>query len=438
MSYSSAFSGMVFRSRRPYSVVEQSFMRRFGSFDVLIRDEGDGDDAGPCEVEIYATRQVVDGRVVFELCAWMTQWLDASDVVRVYQASSSDAAGDSPFFYVVQSMGVATVTVATLFEAAAGVALEPQSIEHGGDDSGYADDDDNGYADDDDNGYADDDDDDSDGKRADREEEAPLVLEPVAYTSPAASGLAWPAPWMSSCGEDEFGRWAAASISGVQHKFRWCPPGRFLMGSPKSGPGHESHEGPQHEVELTQGFWIGEAPVTQRQWDAVTGSNPSHFRGPTLPVENVRWTDAHGWIHQANARSSGSGLRLPTEAEWEYAAGAGNKGVKSRRAEDAATLDAIAWVDENSGGRSHPVKQKVPNPWGLYDTLGNVWEWCADCERRYTTARSVDPFGSANVKRVIRGGSWLNPARVVRVKGRESENPASRGSNVGFRLARSQ
>jgi hypothetical protein len=427
MSYSSAFSGMVFRSRRPYSVVEQSFMRRFGAFDVSIRDEGDGDDAGPCEVEIYATRQVVDGRVVFELCAWMTQWLDASDVVRVYQASSSDAAGDSPFFYVVQSTGVATVTVAALFEAAAGVALEPQSIEHGGDDSGYADDDDSDYADDDDSGYADDDDDDSDGKRADREEEAPLVLEPVAYTSPAASGLAWPAPWMQAHGEDEFGCWAAVSIAGEEHKFRWCPPGKSLMGSPKTEAGRSSDEGPQHEVELTQGFWIGEAPVTQRQWEAVAGSNPSDFKGLDLPVEQVSWDDAQAWMSQANARIGALGLRFPTEAEWEYATRAGTTGATYRGGNDAATLDDIAWYGENSGRTTHPVKLKAPNPWGLYDTLGNVWEWCADSRRTYTSARAV-----------IRGGSWYYGARYVRAAYRLAYPPDFRNGSLGFRLARGQ
>jgi formylglycine-generating enzyme required for sulfatase activity len=252
------------------------------------------------------------------------------------------------------------------------------------------------------------------------------------------SGPAWRASWMQACGEDKFGRWAAVSIAGVEHRFRWCPPGRFLMGSPKSENGRFADEGPQHEVELTQGFWIGEAPVTQRQWQAVAGSNPSAFKGLDLPVEQISRNDAQAWMSQANARTGALGLRFPTEAEWEYAARAGTAGATYRGGNDTATLDAIAWFRENSGGMTHPVKQKAPNAWGLFDMLGNVWEWCADSQRTYTSARAVNPHGGAGQKRVNRGGSWASGALQTRAASRFVDSPVIRRGLLGFRLARGQ
>ena len=255
---------------------------------------------------------------------------------------------------------------------------------------------------------------------------------------PAPSGPSQRASWMQTCGEDTFGRWAAVSIAGVEHKFRWCPPGRFLMGSPASEAGRYDDDGPQREVELTQGFWIGEAPVTQRQWEAVTGSNPSRFKGPDLPVEKISWNDAQAWMSQANARTGALGLRFPTEAEWEYAARAGTTGATYRGGNDAATLDAIAWYRANSGDTTHPVKQKAPNPWGLYDTLGNVYEWCAGEKRKYTRTRKVNRHGGLGDGRVYRGGSWYNDAQYVRAACRSAFSPDGRFGNLGFRLARGQ
>jgi len=261
---------------------------------------------------------------------------------------------------------------------------------------------------------------------------------PVAGVGTTASTLSWRASWMQTYGEDTFGRWAAVSIAGVEHKFRWCPPGRFLMGSPETEVGRFGDEGPQHEVELTQGFWIGEAPVTQRQWAAIAGSNPSRFKGLDLPVEAVSWLDCEAWLSKANANTDGLGLRFPTEAEWEYAARAGTTGATYRGGNDAATLDAIAWYDANSRGTTHPVKQRAPNPWGLYDTLGNVWEWCADSPRTYTSARAVNPHGGAGQQRVFRGGSWCIDAQFARAAIRRGDTPDSRYGSLGFRLARGQ
>ena len=261
---------------------------------------------------------------------------------------------------------------------------------------------------------------------------------PVAGVGTTASTLSWRASWMQTYGEDTFGRWAAVSIAGVEHKFRWCPPGRFLMGSPETELGRFGDEGPQHEVELTLGFWMGEAPVTQRQWEAIAGSNPSRFKGLDLPVEAVSWLDCEAWLSKANANTDGLGLRFPTEAEWEYAARAGTTGATYRGGNDAATLDAIAWYEANSGQTTHPVNLKAPNPWGLYDTLGNVWEWCADSRRKYTSARAVNPYGGTGTLRANRGGSWMGGAQCTRPAFRNADTTGVLYGYLGVRIALSR
>jgi len=248
----------------------------------------------------------------------------------------------------------------------------------------------------------------------------------------------WHSEWMSACGEDTFGRWAAVNIAGVEPRFRYCAPGTFMMGSPASEHGRDDAEGPQHEVTLTQGFWLCEAPVTQLQWGAVTGSNPSQFKGNDLPVETVSWHDCEAWMAEASARGGGLDLRFPTEAEWEYACRAGTTGPTYRGGNDATTLDAIAWYRANSGGKTHAVKQKAPNPWGLYDMLGNVWEWCADNKRPYSASAVVDPSGGLGAGLVSRGGSWAGDAQYARAAPRISFTPANQDLGLGFRLARGQ
>ena len=264
------------------------------------------------------------------------------------------------------------------------------------------------------------------------------ALEALAVLASLMSLPDWHSEWMSDYGEDEFGRWAAAGIAGVEHRFRYCAPGTFTMGSPASEGGTSADPRPQHQVTLTQGFWLGEAPVTQRQWAAVTGSNPSQFKGNDLPVETVSWHDCEAWMAEASARGGGLDLRFPTEAEWEYACRAGTTGPTYRGGNDATTLDAIAWYGANSGGKTNAVKHKAPNPWGLCDMLGNVWEWCADSQRTYSAAAVVDPSGGAGAVRVYRGGSWFVDAPLARAAFRSSLMPAHRGNYLGFRLARGQ
>jgi formylglycine-generating enzyme required for sulfatase activity len=156
------------------------------------------------------------------------------------------------------------------------------------------------------------------------------------------------------------------------------------------------------------------------------GNNPSRFRGPDLPVEEVSWNDAQEFLKKLNAVEKGARYRLPTEAEWEYAARAGQSG-------EPATLDAVAWYSENSGSQTHAVGQKQANGWGLYDMLGNVWEWCADWNdsEYYGKSPSVDPPGPASgTTRVLRGGAWFFLARYARVADRDRFNPASRASSL--------
>ena len=243
-----------------------------------------------------------------------------------------------------------------------------------------------------------------------------------------SGGPQWRMAVMVDCGEDSFGRWASVLIAGVEVGFRYCVPGRFLMGSPESEFGRGDDEGPTHEVELTQGFWMAEVPVTQRLWEAVAGSNPSKFKGANRPVEYVRWSDCDGWLRRANSMTGGLNLRFPTEAEWEYAARAGTTGSLY------GELDTIAWHRGNSGAETHDVKGKKANEWGLYDMIGNVWEWCSDWHGDYPTGGVTDPTGpSSGSSRVFRGGGWFYVAGFVRSAIRSRCDPGFRYSLLGFR-----
>ena len=183
-------------------------------------------------------------------------------------------------------------------------------------------------------------------------------------------------------------------------KFAWIPPGTFLMGSPENEAGRYNDE-TRHRVTLTKGFWMGVHLVTQGQWQAVMGSNPSHFQSETRPVEMVLWEECQEFCRQLSKRE-GKVYRLPTEAEWEYACRAGTT-TAYYFGDDPAKLGAHAWYRENSNGQTHPIGQKSPNAWGLFDMQGNVWQWCED----YPCSDQVDPQGPVRGSfRVPRGGSW--------------------------------
>ena len=283
----------------------------------------------------------------------------------------------------------------------------------------------------------------------------------------ATFGIHLQKPWASAIGRDRFGVWTAFQVGEVAVRLRWIPPGRFWMGSPEGEDGRRSAEGPQHRVTLTRGYWLAETPCTQALWQVVMGDNPSEFKSPDRPVENVSWDDSQRFLERLGEQVPGLEPRLPSEAEWEYACRAGTTTssyageVKILGENNAPVLDAIAWYGGNSGvdlengwdssgwsekqydhdrAGTHPVARKQPNPWGLYDMLGNVWEWCADrWADDYTHAGSIDPPGPATGQpRVVRGGTWISVARVVRAAYRNWGVPGGGNDDRGFRLARGQ
>jgi formylglycine-generating enzyme required for sulfatase activity len=287
--------------------------------------------------------------------------------------------------------------------------------------------------------------------------------------------------WAVDFGSDQYGLFATFEVKPVRQRMRWIPPGKFVMGSPAGRDYGRDDEGPQHEVIITHGYWMFDTPCTQGLWTALMGKNPGYFPDPERPVEQVRWQDAVGFAKKLNERlakdypSIGKGLvdgwerllfRLPTEAEWEYACRAGTRGdtyagdlnLKSNDETKSEILDSIAWYGGNSGhaydleksvemswlkdlqaeekrGGTRKVAQKTPNPWGLYDMLGNVWEWCQDWHGLYPAERLVDPTGPAEgTACVMRGGSWNFPTWSLRSACRLRSVPGDRLNFLGFRL----
>ncbi|MBR0238029.1 MAG: formylglycine-generating enzyme family protein [Thermoguttaceae bacterium] len=220
------------------------------------------------------------------------------------------------------------------------------------------------------------------------------------------------------------------TVNGVEFAFRWCPPGKFIMGTPDTERWYDNDK--EHQVTLTQGFWMMETEVTQKQWKAVMGTNPSHFKGDDLPVERVYWNDCQEFCKK-------TGFQLPTEAQWEYACRAGTTEAY------AGNLDEMAWYGSYSTPKgtsteeaTHPVGTKKPNAWGLYDMYGNVQEWCADWHGDYPSESVTDPAEPSNgVNRVNRGGSWNSPAWYCRSAYRNYLVPESRHYSLGARFLRS-
>ena len=216
-------------------------------------------------------------------------------------------------------------------------------------------------------------------------------------------------------------------------EFIYVPGGWFKMGD-IFGDG-ENHEKPVHDVHL-YGFFIGKYPVTQGQWEVIMNKNPSHFKkGNNYPVEQVSWDDIQAFIQKLNNISKVNTYRLPTEAEWEYAARSGGKNEKYAGGQN---IEDVAWYDKNSNRSTHKVGQKSPNGLGLYDMSGNVWEWCEDIyqENSYTKHSIHNPVFSGNNDgfRVLRGGCWNRNAGNCRVASRGRYVPGIRGNYFGFRL----
>jgi len=231
--------------------------------------------------------------------------------------------------------------------------------------------------------------------------------------------------------------------------FVWVPDGCFQMGSPPNEPGRDSDENPLHEV-CVQGFWIGKYEVTQAQWLQVMGENPSFFKETSpaknslaYPVENISWDDTQEFLKKLNSVGAGSNpplqFRLPTEAEWEYACRAGSQ-TAYYFGNDAAQLKEYAWYLENADGQTHPIGERQPNAWGIYDMHGNVWEWCADAWNEtyigHPTDGSARIAGEDEMRRVARGGALNNLPWFLRCADRHWDWRDNRNFARGVRLVR--
>ncbi|MBI4563760.1 MAG: formylglycine-generating enzyme family protein [Planctomycetes bacterium] len=222
---------------------------------------------------------------------------------------------------------------------------------------------------------------------------------------------------------------------GVKMEFVRITAGTLTMG------GIEYDEKPLHEVTITKDFWMQTTETTQAQWEAVMGTNPSHFKGADRPVECVSWEECQEFMKRLNLKAkdalAGKTAKLPTEAQWEYACRAGEKGTWCF-GDNEEELGDYAWYGENSDDQTHPVGRKKANGWGLCDMHGNVWEWCQDWyEEKYPSGPVTDPAGPANAEfRCLRGGSWcVCDDAVTRSAGRGKGVPANRGMYTGLRAA---
>lgn len=230
------------------------------------------------------------------------------------------------------------------------------------------------------------------------------------------------------------------SIEGVPpHRLLFVPGGEFVMGSAEDDKDAKDNEKPAHHVR-TDDFYIGEFQVTQDLWEAVTGENPSRFKGARRPVESVSWDDIHDKFLPRLRELTGQNYRLPTEAEWEYAARGGpwweNEGYRYAGSD---LLKQVGWYDENSGGETREVGLLLPNALGLYDMSGNVWEWCEDSWHENYEGAPGDGrvwAGGDENRAVLRGGSWYYTAHDCRVARRLRDLRVIRSGSFGFRLAR--
>jgi formylglycine-generating enzyme required for sulfatase activity len=261
--------------------------------------------------------------------------------------------------------------------------------------------------------------------------------------------------WVSDYGKDDYGLWCEFQLPNywsdtksknkdrvgnephgfVTQRMRWIKPGVFLMGSDQSTKELWYGDETQHEVTLTQGFWMADTPCTQVLWIGVeNGMNPSYFEGSRNPVEQVSWEGCQEWLKGLGDTYPQMRPSLPTEAQWEYACRAGSTGVYCF-GDSEEELEKYAWYSKNSAKTTHPVGEKLPNAWGLYDMHGNIWEWCLDWYAKFRKASVTDPVGaSGGTARVIRGGSWIYPARDLRSACRLRDDPGNRYRSLGFRL----
>ena len=216
------------------------------------------------------------------------------------------------------------------------------------------------------------------------------------------------------------------------------PSGSFRMGGDKKLEQAEDHETPRHIVKIGQPFFLGKYEVTQMQWSEIMNNNPSEFIGDLRPVERVSWNDVKVFIQKLNTKEETNKYRMPTEAEWEYAARAGSESSYTF-GNDTNILSQYAWFRKNSAGKTHPVGQLNPNAWGLYDMHGNVHEWCQDWFDRnyYSQSASNSPLGpSTGLAKALRGGDWGSEDWYCRCASRSLSSLDRRSNRLGFRLVR--
>ncbi len=263
-----------------------------------------------------------------------------------------------------------------------------------------------------------------------------------------------PFPPLYACawGDDEFGLWVDFSLTAsersesVTQRLRWIEAGNFKMGSPNKEPERLDHEGPQHEVTISQGFWLADTACTQALWLAVMGGeNPSHFQDDlNQPVEQVSWHQVQTFLQRLQTMLPDCQADLPSEAEWEYACRAGTNKPFSFGANITPQQVNYDGNHPYLGGepgqyreKTVPVKSLPANPWGLYEMHGNVDEWCKDGQRSYDEQAQIDPCGPMagdDLPRVIRGGSWFNGAGRARSAGRDADHPGLAFNVLGYRV----
>jgi formylglycine-generating enzyme required for sulfatase activity len=229
-----------------------------------------------------------------------------------------------------------------------------------------------------------------------------------------------------------------ALTNSIGIEFVLIPSGEFDMGSPASEVGRYDNEGPVHQVKLANAFYMGKYEVTQKQWREIMGNDPSYYKGDNLPVEQVSWNDVQDFIKKLNEKEGGGKYRLPSEAEWEYAARAGTT-TRYSFGDDESKLGDYEWYYAQGEGKTHDVGQKKPNPWGLYDMLGNVYEWVQDSWHSDYNGAPIDGSSWESLvdsTRVARGGAFGSLASSSRSAVRGGNSPGGRYRPLGFRLVR--